>query len=452
MSTLAVGVVNSSYSKGIASTVTFGSPVTRHPGVVTELPAGTNLSSDPRVLAFMHGTNERAMIASYTYATPPSVGSATFGVYAPTTTGSWGSPIATATTSGGTNNWGISNPWGLVSIDKYLYIQDYDSNNIAIVDMASGYTLAGTISNVFTGYDSGKTPHGSGMDVYSFDDPDTLTTVYVLAALYNQSDSSYTYGNSGLVLIRVDGTTATTIGTIITLTKNATSVTVEADSASGNFYAYVTAMGGMQTAGGNGSASTVQAVTLPNTVSGGIYTPTLALLNTVTAMTSPSTFGDFNDIEFWDSNAYILGSNYDSSYSTYTYRLIRVAAASLRSGSFSGSSNTGALTSTPAGATWLLAPANDTLWLVDGNFVHNVPAGTLSSGSTPFGSATADATDGTSSGVGLGTSDVNGNLNTASVVIDRTATRTRSGKPATAVSRSKMALTAEELKRRTGKK
>lgn len=458
--TLGVGVTN--YGQGIVSTVNFvsGGALTRSVGVVTQLPSGTDLTGDPRVLAFKHNGADRVLVSSYQYVSS-GTGTAVYGVYAPTASGSWGSPIATATSAApdptDLSKWGVSNPWGLVSIGDYLYIQDNDiSNAIAVIDMTNdAYTLAATVSNVFTTTGS-FVPHGSGMDVYTIEDEE-LNPVNILVALYYQSNSaSTTYGNSGIVLLRANGTTVTKIGTqLATLTENATSVTVEQSGAS--YYAFVTAFGGSQQAGGNGSASTVQVVTLPNSVSSGVYSPAIALSKTITATTTPSTFGDFNDLEFWNTYAYILASNYDVPYQTYTFKLIRVSTASLLAGNFSGSSTTDdpvtgvPLTSSPAGATWLLAPAYDTLWLVDGNYVHTVAPGVLTNTSSL--TIAADYTDGTVAGsVGLGNNNVNGYLNTASVVIDISSLRTRSVGAKVHISRTKVGLSIEELKRRRGLK
>lgn len=469
MSTLACGV--SDYTQGIVSTVSFGDTPPYNIAAVTQLPAPTNLSGDPRVLAFKHNGDDRVLVASYRYPSGPGVpGEADFGIYIPSATTNWGAPIATATTSGGVNNWGVSNPRGIITIGEFMYISDYDTNDIAIIDMTGdAYTLAATISNVFT-TTGGNTAHGEGLDMYAFAAGSPAVTYHVLVALYSQ-ETSLAYGPSGLVLIAVNDASYNIITKtqLSGLTENAVSLRVNDED--GDFYAYVCAMGDLQVADGNWDKSTVQVISLPTGITPGIplptYNPAPAIEQTIHATaetpppsTPPSLFGDFNDLEFWEGNAYILAANWNEFYTEYKYQLIRTSTANLHAGQFTDggdpSSDTDQLISSPAGATWMLAPASDTLWLVAGNNVLNVPSGTLTPydpvlNPTPLGPVVADATNGVSSGVGLGNATVNGNLNTASVVIDLTALAARAG-ATVSVSRTKVALNIEDLKRRRAKK
>jgi hypothetical protein len=453
MSTLSCGVSN--YVNGIVSTVTRGTPPTYNRAAVTQLPPLTPISGDPRVLPFKDNNgDDRVLVASYVYPTPPSVGTADFGIYVPNATTGWGSPITTKTSV----QWGVSNPYGLVTLGDLLYVQDYDANNIAVIQMTSNdpldptstdptkiYNRIDLIEDVFEPEED-YTAHGNGLSVYDYDDDGFVT---VLVAVYSQ-EQNYTYEKSALVLIDITNPPTYTKRTLPGLTENAVSVTVQAVEDAP--FAYVCAIGGSQVAGGS-AASALEVITLPVTNLG-----TPALAHTINATTTPSAFGDFVDLEFWDGGfAYLLASNFDSLYSEYTYQLIRTdPAASLNTGVLTPASSTattspnGPLISSPAGATWLLAPAIDTLWLVAGNNVYNVPGSTLSGSATPFGAVVANATDGTSSGPGLGTTAINGNINTAGVVIDLPPITTRSGAKVSA-SRTKVTLSAEELKRRRKK-
>lgn len=398
-STLGCGVVNTSYSAGFVSTV--DETGARSIGVVTHITGDPNplMSGDPRVLGFKHNGADRALVASYRY-TAGSAGDSVFGIYDPTT---WSLIVQKTTT-----DWGFSNPYGLVVIGDDLFVQDYDSGTITKVDMASGYTssIVYTVTPA-----SGYTAHGNGMDHYNDTSDDYLV------AVYSQVDASYNYTNSILVLL--DISTSPVTATTVSVNNNAVSVSVD-----GN-YAYVSSSGGSQVPGGNGANSKLEVIDLT----------TPAVLATITATTTPSTFGDFVDTAFVAGSAYVLLANYNSTYTIYTYRIIKTTALALQTGSFGTNSNYS--TTTPAGATWLLAPDSSLLWFVSGNVVNLVNTSIpLSSGAI---TAMANATNGSSSGIGLGSATINGLLNTASVVIEKTVPA-KAAFAARAVARTKSAI------------
>ncbi|MBU2700325.1 hypothetical protein Ga0466249_001417 [Sporomusaceae bacterium BoRhaA] len=419
-STLACGVVNSGYSQGVVSTV--DSSGTIYTGVVTkEGNTSTNLSGDPIVNHFKYNGADYALIASYRYTTG-SVGTAMFGIYTPSDSSSgWTLVVEKSST-----DWGFSNPYGLVVIGTKLYVSDYDSGKITAVDLSSSSYPATTLytqsSSPTPGDTKTYTVHGNGLDYYVFRGTTYLTALYG-QSIYDSTTYSYTYTRSLLVII--DPTSGTATATVA-INPNALSVTVDHT----NLYAYVSSSGAAQQAGGNGASSKLQVVKLNQS--------TPAVTATLTGMTSPSTFGDFVDVAFvtvgTTSYAYVLLANYNSSYSSYTYRIIRTLTSDLQSGSFGSTSDYSSYITTvsPFAATWLLAPDGTHLWFVSGNYANMINTSSAISASviTEKGSAST-----------LGTSTINTYLNTASVVIEQTTTLLKGGVPAAvSASRSKRAI------------
>lgn len=402
-STLGCGVVNTSYTAGLISTVDEAG--TRNIGAVTHITGDPNLlmSGDPRILGFKHNGADRALVASYRYSFG-SPGDAVFGIYDPTT---WTLLVMKTTT-----DWGFSNPYGLVVIGDDLYVQDYDSGTITKVDMASSYTSSTVYTVTPT---SGYTAHGNGMDWYNDGSTDYLV------AVYSQVDPSYNYTNS--ILVNLDITSSPVSASTVSINANAVSVSVDEDG-----YAHVCSSGGSQVAGGNGANSKLEIVDL--------NTSPLAVSATITAVTTPSTFGDFVDVAFIaGGDAYVLLANYNSSWTIYTYRIIKTTATALQAGSFGTNSNYSSTTT--AGSTWLLAPDSSLLWFVSANIVNKIDTSVAIASSAI--TALANATDGTSSGIGLGSPTINGFLNTASVVIEKTVPA-RVGIAARAIARTKSAI------------
>ena len=436
MSRLACGVINSSYDQGIVSSInTLGN---RRVPEITHIDVGAGLdpeviSGDPRVLGYKHGSDNCVMISAYTYdkkkpGTPGTARVALFKINA--TTGAWEQLIQKTHAT-----WGFSNPYGLVVVDEEnkMYVQDYDSGKITAVDLTTYntstlYTM-GSVSSGGTTY----LPHGNGID-YSD---------YGLIAIFSFLESgSYTnYTNSKLAVAPVDGSTASVVSG---LNKNVVSVAVEGD------FAYISSIGGAQQGGGN-PASKIESVDLTTPVLG--TTPV-----TISALpTTPSgeQKGDFVDVAFRGGAAYVLRANYDTNYTSYSYRLIKTTGTSLRAGSF-GTYTTIADTATPADATWLLAPAVDTLWFVSGSAANIIQ---LISGGLGTGSVVkkADASLSTASSYGLGTTvsgaAINAHLNTASVVIDvaDVAAKEAVGIAAVSATRTKVAfrfVRPEELEKK----
>lgn len=400
-STLGCGVVNTSYSAGLVSTV--DETGARNIGVVTHITGDPNplMSGDPRVLGFKHNGADRALVASYRY-TAGSAGDSVFGIYDPTT---WSLIVQKTTT-----DWGFSNPYGLVVVGDDLFVQDYDSGTITKVDMASGYTSS-TVYTVTPA--SGYTAHGNGMDYYNDGSDDYLV------AVYSQVDASYNYTNSILVLL--DISTSPVTATTVSVNDNAVSVSVDGD------YAYVSSSGGSQVPGGNGANSKLEVIDL--------LTSTVSAI--ITATTTPSTFGDFVDTAFVAGSAYVLLANYNSTYSSYTYRVIKTTAGSLIGGGF-GTNSTVTGTTASFGTTWLLAPDSNLLWFVSADVANLINTSVAVSASGAI-TAMADATNGSSSGIGLGSSTIYGHLNTASVVIEKTVPA-KAAFAARAVARTKSAV------------
>ncbi len=398
MSRLACGVINSSYDRGIVSSVnTLGN---RRVPEITQINIGTvsvpvyvPLSGDPRVLGYKHGSDNCVMVSSYSYDPPGEPGEARIALFKiNATTGVWEQLVQKTDAT-----WGFTNPYGLVVVSNTMYVQDYDSGKITAVDLTTYNTSTlYTMSSVSSG---GTTylPHGNGMD---------YNANFGLIAIFSFLESgSYTnYANSKLAAVPIDGSTADEVSG---LNKNAVAVTVD------GVYAYVCSIGGAQQGGGN-PASKIETVTLNTLVIG--TTP-------ITATTSPVTTGDFVDVAFRGGAAYVLSANYNTAYTQYSYQLIKTTGDRIRAGNFgtlgTNYTTTGVKTASPADATWMLAPAVDTLWFVSGSEANIITSGDLDTNSVV---KKADASLSTASSYGLGTTvdsvAIDAHLNTASVVID----------------------------------
>jgi hypothetical protein len=395
MSRLACGVINSSYDQGIVSSVnTLGN---RRVPEITQFNVGTvsapvyeNLSGDPRVLGYKHGSDNCVMISSYTYnplepGTPGTARVALFKINA--TTGAWEQLIQKTHAT-----WGFSNPYGLVVVSNTMYVQDYDSGKITAVDLTTYNTSTlYTMGSVSAG---GITylPHGNGMD-YDAD----FGLIVIFSFLESGSYTNYT--NSKLAVVPVGGTVSVVSG----LNKNVVSIAVDEG------IAYVSSIGGAQQGGGN-PASKIETVDL-SAFTLGTYP--------ITATTSPVTTGDFVDVAFRDSAAYVLRANYNATYTQYSYQLIKTTGADLQAGTFGAYTTTGLKNAVPADATWLLAPTVDALWFVSGSAANIIQLtdDELDTNSV-VKKADASAYSTTPGNQGIGSATINAHLNTASVVID----------------------------------
>lgn len=426
MSRLACGVINAAYNRGIVSSVnTLGN---RRVPEITQINVGTvstpvyeNISGDPRVLGYRHTytsggstiTDNCVMVSAYTYTTPGTPGTARVALFKiNATTGVWEQLVQKLSAT-----WGFSNPYGLVVVGDNMYVQDYDSGAITVVNLNT-YTTS-TLYTVAAVTDGGITylPHGNGMDYHA--PSGRLIAVYS----FLPSGSYTNYYPSKLIAAQLTSGTAVVSG----LNKNAIAVTVDGNTA------YVCSIGGAQQGGGN-PASKIETVNLL----------TLAIGSTpVTTSTSPVTTGDYVDVAFWGGAAYVLRANYDTGYTAYSYQLIRTSGTALQGGTFGTYTTTGVLSATPADATWMLGPSVDALWFVSGSAANIVASGSLSSGSV---TKKADATLSTSSVYGLGTTigteTIAAHLNTASVVVDiaDAAEREAVSAAAVAAARTKMAF------------
>lgn len=404
-SVLACGVVDNAYSKGVISTVKYlsGGSIHLGKGVVTNI-GTTVLSGDPRVIAFKQGNANRALVISYTYGPWGEPGNAIYGIYDPS---NW-SLLAQVTQSSWHN---ISNPYGIVTMGQYMYIADYDTAKVIKVDMNNDYKAETAVYSFVapTGYN----PHANGLDVCNGN----------LVAIFNCPDSSYNYVDSAIVVL--DAADLSEVGQKA-LNKNAISVTVK------DKFAYVCSMGGMQVGGGNSTAQ-LQVVNLKNPEV--IPTP----VNIATDKT-PWDKGDFVDMAFVGTAAYVLLANYDTMYSKYDYQVIKTDEETLQVGNLTGT-HTASATTSPAGATWLLALDGDMLWFVGATKVNRIDTA-----QADVAEAITTLTDAEEMGV----TGINANLNTASVVIEGTST-TAKGVKAVSHARSKVAirlLRPEELQKR----
>jgi hypothetical protein len=221
-----------------------------------------------------------------------------------------------------------------------------------------------------------------------------------------------------------------------------------------NIYAYVCSIGGAQKAGGNiGPApdpiSQLQ-VCGPDSITG-----VFSLLATInansndTSTTVPPGGADFQDVALYDGFAYGVVASYNSGYTSYDYRLFKVAITDLRAGTFTTSTVTSypalgiPAASAPAGPAWILAPSGDSgadpLWLVSGD-----EANTLSTGLT----VTLKGTPATL-GVASPTA-INAHINRAAVVIHGTPPQMRGAAAGRSASVTKVSRrpSPEEIKRR----
>ncbi|MDU4960686.1 MAG: hypothetical protein E6X17_08490 [Sporomusaceae bacterium] len=417
MSVLAAGVVNSSYTSGVIGSVTNSG--VKSAGALPQL-NGVNFSGDPRVLNFAYNGTEYAMVLSYTYVFGQP-GTATIGFYIPTVPKATPPQDAwTLVGSSGGKTYSssflkFSNPYSLVVVSSDLYVADYDSGKIIKVSLANLATeiLAADVTEYYS-LPSASVPSPyvakcNGMDYVD-------GRLVMLFNLPNPSD--YTdYHNSYVVMKQIS--TGTVTGPV-TLNKNAVSVAADKGPAPTNyFYAYVCSIGGAQQAGGNGAASKLQVVRFSSPIT----------VNDILATATPTGEGDFVDVAILGTDAYILAANYNSSYTSYNYQVIKTPLNSLRAASLA--SSTSIDDTAPAGATWMLAPSGDSgdpLWFVSGNEANTLSAAlAVSLKATP-----ADL------GIVRGSDNINVNLNTAAVVIAGTTMAARAA--AVSAARTKLAV------------
>lgn len=441
MSKFAAGVIPSDYSAGVVvSCLSDGSAASKKT-VLTEVPAGEGLQSDPRVIPV---TDSSTLVDNYQYG--GDIGTGMYGIFDPT--GISPEPSApplwevlqTAQTAGAGSTakqtWTAANPYGALQKDTKMYLSDYDNGKIFRYTTASNaysedkfganaYYFAPTLP-------SGATRAGAmGMDAQA--------NGMVAAFTFYSTDESgnYTYQPSGLYLLPVDNAATASVTPLASTTckENVNGTTVNGD------FVYVTSFGGMQQAGGN-AASTLQV--FPITGSG--TSLSFGKAQTITAAMAPASsifkgLGDFLGVEVVGEDAFILMAYYNDDYSQYTYQILKVAVSVLNNGQLTGAKQVVGTVS-PAGATWgLLKDDNNDLYLVDGVNIKKINPADLSL--TTICSA-SDFKWGSSQG---------NVLNTAGIVIHASAGMLR-GAPGAHVSVAKMArhlAAPKELKKRQKK-
>ena len=455
MSKVAFGLVNSSYNKAWVGAVR--SNGNKQPMAVITAVDGNALSTDPRVLAITATSTEKMLVDSYAYTSGVgTIGAGWFGVYEPVPVNADVSDEDAASsqwtllrkaqcnhTSSDTDmlTWHVSNPYGIVVHDNKMYMQDYDNHVIYGYQNVSGNSFAEYADPIytFTPGDGWKAA-GTGMDLYQYEEDDESTVSNYLVALFNSYTNvnyTYTYGNCELVMVGIDDSDDIQVVSA-EVNANANNVVVK-----GN-YAYVTSYGEQRNPGGNAS-SRLQVFEL----TGGA----LSLLQTIapTAIDSTKTTfssGDFIDVAFVNSKAYVLLTHYNSVYTKYDYVIIQTTEGKLQAGSFGTEAKYCTGASTKFGTTLGLLPGGETeLYFVNGEsiFAINTAVDISTAGAVTAVCAASDFTydDGTTTATGY-------IFNTASTVVEKqTVTAAKAAAGVAHVSKlAKRMARPEELEQR----
>ena len=418
------GVVNSAYTKGAIGTCL--SNGTQKTVALTKYGGSTNdFGGDPHVLALNKNvtidgsTCYAATIASdYTYVVTYR-GKTVYGMYDGLT---FGSPKKVAKSDNEssfstTNVWNATNPYSLVMGTDYFYINDYDmtsydsstngTNSIYLIK-ASDFTqkMVYYIAPTVSGY--------SRCSCVALNEYNGMLLALFIYYKSN-SDGSFTYTNSKLILLPKNETTTTPVSAIATVNcgLNASTITV-----SGN-YVYVTSYGGKQVAGGN-SASKIEVFQISQ--SGSTYSFTLK--KTITPSNIPSetnygsTKGNFMGIEVvtgTDNKNYavILVARYNSAYSQYEYALFRFLESTIQTtGTLSQAGYKTVETISPAGATWgfIKDRATGELFIATGKGIGKVNATTSSVTVTDITNASDYAISSSVTGYVLNTATYNAHV------------------------------------------
>lgn len=431
MSKVAFGLVNSSYNKAWIGAVR--SNGNKQPMAVIAAVDGNALSTDPRVLAITATGTEKTLVDSYTYTSGVgTIGAGWFGVYEPVPVNADVSDEDAASfqwtllrkaqcnhSSSDTDmlTWHVSNPYGIVVHDNKMYMQDYDNHVIYGYQNVSGNSFAEDADPIYTfAPGTGYNGAGTGMDLYL----DSSTSKKYLVALFNRYTNQgweYTYGACNIVVIDITNQGSIT-STTAAVNKNANGIAVK-----GN-YAYVTSYGAQQNPGGNAS-SRLQVFGFVNgrAVLRKSIAPT-AIDSTKTTFSS----GDFIDVAFVNSKAYVLLAHYNSAYTKYDYVIIQTTEAALQAGSFGTTAKYYTGSSTKFGTTLGLLPGGETeLYFVNGEsiFTINTAVDISATGAVTSVCAASDFTydDDTTTATGY-------IFNTASTVVEKqtvTAARAAAG-------------------------
>lgn len=431
MSKVAFGLVNSSYNKAWVGAVR--SNGNKQPMAVIVAVDGNALSTDPRVLAITATGTEKTLVDSYTYTSGVgTIGAGWFGVYEPVPVNADVSDDDAASsqwtllrkakcnhTSSDPEmlTWHVSNPFGIVVHDNKMYMQDYDNHVIYGYQNVSGNSFAEDADPIYTfAPGTGYNGAGTGMDLYV----DSSTSKKYLVALFNRYTNQgweYTYDDCDMVLINITNQSSITFSSTA-VNENANGIVVK-----GN-YAYVTSYGAQQNPGGNAS-SRLEVFKL----TGG--TPDLKGTIAPTAIDSTKTTfssGDFIDVAFVNSKAYVLLAHYNSAYTKYDYVIIQTTEEALQAGGFGTTAKYYTGASTKFGTTLGLLPGGDTeLYFVNGEsiFAINTAVDISVTGAVNAVCAASDFT------YSVGTTIATGYIfNTASTVVEKqtvTAARTAVG-------------------------
>ena len=392
MSVLGTGVIRTDWSQGLIGAVNTTGSASAGP-IITQLNIGgtpTNLSSDARIIGFKWGSDYYALVSSYAY-NPPGVPGSAYIAFFKYVSGAWVQQVVKDSAT-----WGFSNPYSLIVVDDDMYVLDYDSGKITKVDLTDNsttviYTAPNKIISSTT-----YLPHGSAMDI------DTAENALLAVFSYLPSGAYQPYAPSTAAYFPLPGSSAAAASNS-DLNSNAVAVTIDSAEAR----AYVSSIGGPQVSGGNAN-SKIETIDLTD--------PGLAVIGTpVVPSATVFNAGDFLDAVPYNSGWYLLQAHWydvppNDFYVGYNYRVTQTTNVKLENGTAGNSAdtvNTGTVNVTPAEATWLLAPAVDALW-----FVNGVAANTLTISSSIALAQKANA------GQLAGDAVNYGHINTASVIID----------------------------------
>lgn len=364
---IALGLVKANYAKPgwIGTTTETGSKT--NVAVGTDIKGG-DITTDPRVLPISVTGTLRTLVDSYSYAGGLGTrGAGLYGVYDPSNS-SWGSPVAKAESNPVTpdpdiQDWSVTNPYGIVVIGTTMYMIDNDCDTTDRKARIYSYNMANDAYSENTSAVYAFDPAvsgdptlwkaaGTGLEFYSNRGNFLIATFY----RYTNEDWSYVFGTSAIVKINVSSGAAT----MAAANANATGVVVD-----GN-YAYVTSVGGAQTGGGNADSK----LEVFDISAAALSTP----VATLAASLIPESFGgDYVDVAFVNSKAYVLAAHYDAAYTKYDYIIIQTTADDLQDGGFGTGVKYATGTISPASPCVALLPGGtNSLFFVNGVEVYAI--------------------------------------------------------------------------------
>lgn len=417
---LAAGLVNSGYSVGWVGACTVG--VTATETAVTQIISGTNMTTDPRVLPISITGTLRTLVNSYDYSGVGELGQAgrgLYGIYDPSNWSQKQTAQCNATSPvTGVQQWSTTNPYGIVVYDGVMYMIANDCDPTTRKCYIYKYNMAADAFSE-TGYAYEFTPDIDGDTTqwkgagYGLDLQISGSSAYLIAVFgrFTNSGWTYTFGESAIVKIPLAGTGTAEMDLA---GNNVTGVVVNGD------YAYVTSVGGAQQANGN-PASKLEVFDISGA------TPSLAA--TIAASDIPNSFGgDFVDVAFVNNKAYVLAAHYNTVYSQYSYIVIQTMEDSLQHGELNTKDENDDYTVPPLYVEKTVSPASpcfallpgegNDLYLVDGVKFQSIDTSLDidAAGALSTVKSAGDFANGTATGYVI---------NTAAMVIERTAAATR---------------------------